>query len=731
MRTMRGLDHTAIRLCLTMALCASSALAQVRYPFQDKSLPVEKRVDDLVSRMTLEEKILCLATRPAVPRLGITASGQEEGLHGLALGGPARWSSHDKPPVPTTIFPQSRGLGNTWDAPLLREVAAVEAYEARYYFQRKEDPRGALVLRAPNVDLSRDPRWGRSEESYGEDPFLVGTLAVSFIHGLQGDDPNRWMASSLMKHFLANSNEDGRGSSSSNFDERLFYEYYSVPFRMGIEQGGAQAMMTSYNAWNGIPMTVNPVLRATVIKRWGFDGILCTDGGALTNLVADFHRYPDLAQAAAAAIHAGINQFLDDSYYDAVHGALSRHLVTEAEIESSIKGSFRVMARLGLLDVPEDSAYAAIGRTVDKQKGPPADWAEHKALARRVTDESIVLLKNEGEMLPFDRKTIHSIAVIGPYADKVLLDWYSGTPPYTVSPVEGIRAAAGKEIKVEFYDGSDLGKAAKIAREADRVVVVVGNHPTCDARWALCPNPTDGKEGIDRKSVLLDQEQLVAKVFAANPKTVVALISSFPYIMGWTQAHLPAIVHMTHGSQEEGNGLADVLFGVYNPAGRLTQTWPATEAQLPPMMDYDLRHGRTYLYTKAQPQYAFGFGLSYTTFSYRHARMSAVQAKAGSTVRISVDVTNTGKRDGDEVLELYVKHPQSKVERPQQELKGFTRVHLKAGETQAVSLPLRIDDLAYWDVAAQKFTVEPETIDVVVGSSSDAPKFGGKIQIVP
>ncbi|HZL28379.1 MAG TPA: glycoside hydrolase family 3 N-terminal domain-containing protein, partial [Acidobacteriaceae bacterium] len=318
--------------------------------YRDVHANPEKRIDELLARMTLDEKIHALSTDPSVPRLGIAGSNHVEGLHGLALGGPGHWEGRNQAVVPTTQFPQARGLGQTWDPALLQEAAAQEAYEARFAFGKYH--RGGLVVRAPNADLSRDPRWGRSEESYGEDPFLVGTLAAAFSRGLQGNDPRVWMTASLLKHFLANSNEDGRGGSSSNFDERLFHEYYAVPFRMAVETGHASSMMTAYNAWNGVPMAANPVVRDVAMKQWGLDGIVCTDAGALTNMVKLHHAYKTLPEAAAAAIHAGINQFLDD-YRQPVRDALAQKLITEQDIDRNLRGVYRVMLRLGLLDPAE------------------------------------------------------------------------------------------------------------------------------------------------------------------------------------------------------------------------------------------------------------------------------------------------------------------------------------------------------------------------------------------
>ncbi|MGA7027128.1 MAG: glycoside hydrolase family 3 N-terminal domain-containing protein, partial [Candidatus Acidiferrales bacterium] len=519
-----------------------------QYPFQDPRVPVETRINNILSLMTLDEKIHALSTDPGVPRLGIQGSSHIEGLHGVALGGPGGWGGHGLEPLPTTQFPQSVGLGETWDPKLLRQAAGVEGYEARYIFQTdfqyshgsrgQEYRRAGIVVRAPNTDLARDPRWGRSEESYGEDPYLTGTMATAFIKGLQGDNPKYWLTAALMKHFLANSNENGRGGSSSNFDERLLREYYDVPFRMGVEDGGAQAYMTAYNAYNGIPMAAQPILKDITMHEWGFDGIICTDAGALTNMVTEHKYFPDMDQAAAGAIHAGINQFLDN-YKEAVTGAIDKKLVNVAEIDENLRGVYRVMIHLGLLDPAAMVPYTTI-----KGTAPAWDNAEHKAMARKVTQESIVLLKNTEHFLPLDRTKLKSVAVIGPYADIVALDWYSGTPPYAVSALDGIKAKLGGDVQVRFAHDNTDDAAVKIARGADVAIVVVGNHPTCNAGWAKCPLPSDGKEAIDRQSINLEQEEIVKQVYAVNPRTVEVLISSFPFAISWSRENVPAILHM-------------------------------------------------------------------------------------------------------------------------------------------------------------------------------------------
>jgi beta-glucosidase len=710
---------------LTLSALPQNHAPQQPYRFQDPHVPSEERITDLLTHMTIEEKISALSTNPSVPRLGVVGTGHVEGLHGLALGGPGGWEGRNLPVIPTTQFPQARGLGQTWDPALIEQAAAVEGYETRYAYGKYH--RGGLVVRAPNADLSRDPRWGRSEESYGEDPFLVGTMATAFTRGLQGKDQHYWLTASLLKHFLANSNEDGRDGSSSDFDTRLFHEYYSVPFRMAIEDGHADAFMASYNAWNKVPMTENPVLRNVVMKVWGFDGIICTDAGALTNMVKAHHVFQSMPEAAAAAIHAGINQFLDD-YKQPVRDALAQKLITPEEIDRNLRGVYRVMIRLGMFDVNEEIPYASIGFS-NLAKGDPWNWEAHKTLARRVTDESIVLLKNSGNLLPIDSARVKSIAVIGPLVDRVALDWYSGTPPYIVTPLEGIRARAGTAVKVTSSNGTDPAEAAALAAKADIAVVIIGNHPTCDAGWAKCPLPSDGKEAIDRKSLTLEQESLANAVYAANPKTVVVLQASFPFTTNWTEEKIPAILQMTHNSEEQGNGLADVLFGDYNPAGRLTQTWVASMDQLPPMMDYDIRHGRTYLYLHQKPLYAFGFGLSYTTFAYSNLRLSSTRMDANGEVTASVDVKNTGKRDGDEVVQMYVAYPGSSVERPLEELKGFERISLHVGESKTVSFQLTAKSIAYWKDESSGFVVESGTLEVRIGSSSDNIKLRGTVNV--
>ncbi|MBN2613423.1 MAG: glycoside hydrolase family 3 C-terminal domain-containing protein, partial [Bacteroidales bacterium] len=528
-----------------LIILINPCFAQDTYPFADTAIHAEQRIDNLLSLMTLDEKVTCLSTNPSIPRLGVKGTSHVEGLHGLARGGPSNWGRRD--PVTTTIFPQAIGLAESWDPIVLKKVASVEAYEVRYLFQSPKYGKGGLVVRAPNADMGRDIRWGRNEECYGEDAFLTGVLTTAFIKGLQGDHPKYWLTASLMKHFLANSNENGRDSSSSNFDDRLYREYYSYPFMKGVTEGGSRAYMAAYNAYNEIPCTVHPMLKEITVKEWGQNGIICTDGGALRLLVTAHKEYPDLELAAAACIKAGIGQFLD-RYTDGVKGALEKGYITETDIDSVLRGNFRVMLRLGLLDPPEKVLYSKIGLadTID-----PWLKEEHKSIVRDVTRKTIVLLKNSDKTLPVERKRIRSIAVIGPLADTVLLDWYSGTPPYVISPFEGIKSNAGDAINVSCYSGNDNDSAVNLAKNSDLVVICAGNHPVCHyADWGKCTVPSDGREAVDRKSITLEQEVMIQKIYAANPNSILVLISSFPYAVNWSQENLPAILHMTHCSQE-------------------------------------------------------------------------------------------------------------------------------------------------------------------------------------
>ena len=698
-----------------LAMILSRGLPAQEYPFRDTRLSDSERIDNLVSLMTMEEKVSHLSPfLRGIPRLGVKGTRTAEGLHGLAFSGPANWAVKGEGASPTTTFPQAYGLAQTWDPELHGQLASWEAGEIRYLAQHPGPRRAGLIIFAPNADLGRDIRWGRTEECYGEDPYLASVLTAAYVKGLQGDHPVYWKTASLMKHFLANSNENERTINSSDFDDQLFREYYSYPFYKGVTEGGSRAYMTAYNKYNGIPCTVHPVLRKVTVDEWGQDGIICTDGGAFGQLVTEHGYYPDLTRAAAGCIQAGINMFLD-RYREPLMDALEKELVTEADIDRAVRGPLRVMLKLGLLDDSPDNPYTGIGITDTIR---PWTKPEAMELARKATRKSVVLLKNEG-LLPLDGQKLSSVAVIGPSADLVVSDWYAGTPPYRVSILDGIRNALGDGVKINYASSNKADSAIIAAGASDVAIVCMGNHPLgYGLGWGVNHVPSDGREAVDRQAISLEQEDLVKLVLKANPKTVMILVSSFPYAIPWSKAHVPSILHVTHSSQELGNGVADILFGKESPAGRLVQTWSSSIDQLPPMLDYDIRNGRTYMYDPHEPLFAFGHGLSYTRFEYSGIRLNRRSARDGERVEVILQVKNAGLMDSDEVVQLYVAFPGSAVSRPRKALKGFSRVHVRAGESMEVRIPLATHELRYWDEGSGAFVLEKGPVEIMVGPSS-------------
>jgi beta-glucosidase len=679
------------------------------YPFKNPCLGLEERVTNLLGLLTDAEKVSLLTEhQPAISRLGIAAfSTFTEGIHGLG------WAAGVSA-VLSTQFPQPSGLGETWDPDVLTQAFAQVGNEARVYFVKNKGQQVSLAIRAPVVDLSRDPRAGRAEESLGEDPYLVGELAKALVRGLQGSDPRALQAAATMKHFLAYNQEQNRGNNNVILDDRNLREYYLVPFYETIVNAHGQSFMTSYNAVNGAPAVCSPLIKSVVIGEWGFDGMICTDANAMQAAYQSYKYYSSLEDAAAGVVKAGTPVMLSGNAA-AMQQAYTDGKLTKADMDAALAGNFRMRFRLGEFD--PTSPYS----TVDGNSTP---WTSDsaKALARLVTQKSIVLLKNDGNLLPLDKTTLKSLAVIGPNADVVVSDWYGGKPPYTVTARAGITAAVGTGVNVQYALDNTGGQAVKIATGADAAIVVVGNNPICGTTlWATCPSQYDSKEAVDRISIDLDPNQvtLIQAVFAANPKTIVVDMSSFMQAITSVQNSVPAIVQIAHSSQELGNALADVLFGAYNPAGRTSVTWYKALTDIPAKNDYDIRKGRTYMYFQGTPLYPFGFGLSYTTFTYSALRLSAATLASGGSVTVSVDVTNSGTRDGDEVVQLYVSYPTTTgVPRPIKQLRGFKRVTVPAGQTKTVALTLTRDQLAYWDATAKAFAVQPGTVHLMVGGSS-------------
>ena len=719
-------------------LCAVQAFAQTEYPFQDTKLSEEERLDNAVSLMTVDEKIMTIVGM-GVQRLGIAGPGATEAIHGIVRGGDAElpnlgnagqfgnWSGRPQPKYRTsTAFPQAYGVGETWDREMAHIVGDVMSYEARFY--SKDNPWKALVLWAPNADLGRDPRWGRTEECFGEDPYLVGELVAAEVKGIQGDDPTYWRGAALMKHFLANSNEDNRYRTDSRFDEELFRDYYSYGFWKGA-RAGAMSLMTAYNAYNGIPCIAAPFIKEVLIDEWGMKGTIVDDAGALRFMfMPEMHGYAtDVNDAIKKALEAGLSRFID-SRFDQVKAAYDAGYLSDEVINERTKANLRTMLKLGLMDA--ECPYDA--QEFGSEEDIPWERQEFKDKARLVTQKSIVLLKNEGNLLPLDKSKVKKIAVFGNRAEKVLKDWYGALPAYRVSPLEGIKAAVDStQTEVRFQRWDSDGSAQELAKWADVCIVCVGNHPatspdwdgqSVQSPWAYGTVAGDGRESLDRRSLQLETEDLIKVVWQANHNTVVTLISSFPFAINWTAENVPAIVHLTQCSQELGNALADVLFGDYNPAGRLTQTWVKDILDLPNMLDYDIRNGRTYMYAKTEPLFPFGFGLSYTTFKYSHMKVK----KVDDNYVVSFDLKNTGSRDGEEVVQLYAKFNGDSASK---RLRGFERVAVKAGETVPVEIVVPAEDLKLWDSGKHAFDFKKGRTKLMVGASSEDIRLKKRIKL--
>ncbi len=683
------------------------------FPFQNPNLSLDLRVNDLVSRLTLEEKIYFLHQRqPAVPRLGILPyKTGTEAIHGIAWLGVA------------TVFPQAIGLASTWNLDLVKRVGAAAGDEVRGYFFRNRA--SCLNVWSPVVDLLRDPRAGRNEEGYSEDAFLTGQMSVAYCSGLRGDDPFYLKTAPSLKHFFAYNNEAQRDINDSNVDPRNLHEYYLKAFQPAIAANKATGVMTSYNFVNGRPNTLTPYLNS-LVRQWTDQPLLIvSDAFAPSNIVNSQKYYATHPESHAAAIRAGLDSFTDRNEdtnftFNHIKSALEQGLLTPADIDHAVRHIFSIRIRLGEFDPA--NPYAGI---TDSVLCSPA----HQALAHEAACQQVVLLKNERNILPLDKKALTKIAVIGPRANEVLTDWYSGTLPYTITPLAAVQNKVGAGqiqsragVVVTYAADNAANAAVDIARAAEVALVFVGNRPRGDnGSWAGTCSPDEGKETIDRQSINLSeaQESLIQQVYAANPNTIVVLISSFPYALNWANANAPAIVWSSHAGQELGNALAEVLFGDYAPAGRLTQTWYASVDDLPDILEYDIiKANRTYQYFAGAPLYPFGHGLTYTTFEYDNLQLNTRLLGQTDQVVVSVDVTNTGSRASDEVVQLYVRAQRSRVKRPLKELKGFHRINLAPGQTQTVRFTLPASELVFWDVTREKWAVEAGDYDILIGRSS-------------
>jgi beta-glucosidase len=856
-----------IRLLLALALAAPIAAAPAatagaagpQFPFQDPGLSLASRVDDLMGRLTQDEKIGFLHQyQPEIPRLGIKLfKAGTEALHGVA------WTNNyaDNGNVVTaqgTVFPQAVGLASTWDPALIKQVGDAVGQEARGY--NAIDPRiWGTNLWAPVVNLLRDPRWGRNEEGYSEDPTLTGAISTAYGSGIEGGDPFYLQAAPTLKHYLANNNEVHRDTTSSNLPARVLNEYDRKAFQPAIAANAATGVMASYNLVNGRPNTISPDLNT--IRGWTDKPLFnVSDAFAPYNLTGSQGFFATQPEANAALFKAGLDSFTADNnnpqpMIDSIKTALAQGLITQAQVDTSVRHVLELRFRLGDFDF-DGGPYAKITPSVINS---PA----HQQLARKTADEAMVLLKNQANALPLNPATTKKVAVVGPLSNTLYTDWYSGNLPYKVTPLAGITqrlgagatvtssegidrialkdvatgkyvtggtgdtggvlaesattataptqfdafdwgqgvlalrsVANGKYLGYNFNDfrndqaqpnnwfvqqqfkleqrpdgnvviryagyeaafdwsvpfrtpyltlqpdgtlnlgaatadaatefsketlTSGVDSAVAAARGADAAVVVVGSMPFIN-----------GREDHDRSTMDLaaGQEALVKAVKQANPHTIVVLQNSYPDTINWEQDNIPAILWTTHAGAETGHALADVLFGDVSPSGRLTQTWYRSTSDLPDILDYDIINSdRTYQYFQGSPLYAFGHGLSYTTFGYSNLRLSSSTVDPSGTVTVSVDVRNTGTRAGDEVVQLYTHQRTSRVKQPVKELRTFGRVSLAPGQTKTVQLRLKAADLAFWDVTRSRWVVEASAQDIMVGSSSADIRARATLQV--
>jgi len=742
----------------------ANALAQTAAPdYRNPNLPIEQRVADLLKRMTLEEKVEQLGGRhrpgildttgkfsdsnaleafralfsvesktsphdAAVLRnaaqrylvektpLGIPAIFQGEALHGFMENG-------------STSFPQALGLASTWDPELVRQVFTAAADEMA--------SAGDNQAFTPVLDLARDPRWGRTEETYGEDPYLGSRIGVAAIEGLQG--PNflidRHHILATAKHFAAHGEpEGGTNTAPGNYSERVIRESFLAPFRAAVQEAQVGSVMASYNEIDGIPSHVNSWLLDKVLRQeWGFRGYVTSDGGGLQMLVTTHHIAADNADAARQALAAGVDFDLSDgSVYRTVLEQVKEGKVPEWEVDRAVSRVLAAKFRLRLFENPYvDPDYA------QRITNSP----EHRQLALKAAQEAIVLLKNQDNLLPLNLAKLKTIAVIGPNAADVHLGGYSREPAHSVSILEGIRERVGTAARVVYSEGckitegtqgwsawyqnevklpdpesqlKSLQAATEVARKADVAIVVVGENESTN-REAWAENHLGDRDSLD---LLGYQDQLIKSIVETGTPTVVFLINGRPLSINYAAGHVPAILEGWYLGQEGGSAAANVLFGDVNPGGKLPISFPRNVGQLPDYYDHKPSLNRSYLFNGRKPLFPFGWGLSYTTFRLDHLRVDPAAIGTDGETTVSVDVTNTGSREGDEVAELYIHQRVASVTRPVMELRGFQRLGLKPGEMKTVEFKLTPRDLQMLN-QDMHWVVEPGVFDIMVGPSSD------------
>jgi beta-glucosidase len=767
---MKPLSHGAVGLLLLAAL---PVLAQERPAYRDPTRPVDERVRDLVSRMTLEEKVAQtlalwkgkekitddkgqldpagaravlangigqiarpteLRDKPAKillgpredavfnnsvqkwllenTRLGIPALTHEEALHGLV--GPR-----------ATMFPIPIALASTWDPALIERVMSVAALEAR--------ARGTHEVLSPVLDLARDPRWGRTEETYGEDPYLVTAMGLAAIRGYQGTSQRlaKDKVFATAKHFAGHGpHEGGINTAPTSFGERVLRDQYLIPFEAAVTEARVMAVMPSYNEMDGVPSHKNRWLLDRLLRQeWGFDGMVVSDYYAIEQMVSQHHVAADLPDAAGQALEAGVDVELPDiAAYASLPDLVKAGRVSQGALDRAVARGLKAKFLAGLFEDP----YVDPDRA-EKVSNTP----EHQALALEAARRAIVLLKNDKGLLPLDRARLKTLALIGPNAKGVRLGGYSSDPGRGVDIVDGVNKIAGPGVKVLYAEGvriteeppnwtedkvvfgdparnrQRIAEAVGVAKKAEVAVVVVGtNESTSREAWA------DNHLGdVADLRLSSQQEDLIDAVRGTGKPVVVVLINGRPLAIPHVAETVPAILEGFYLGQEGGTALAEVLFGEKNPGGKLPISFPRATGQLPDYYGRKPTSFRSYLDLPRSPLFAFGHGLSYTTFKVENLKVAPDKIGTAGEATVSVDVTNTGRREGDEVVQLYVRDRVASVTRPVEELRGFERVSLGPGERKTVTFKVGPAALRFTDEHMNR-VVEPGTFDIMVGTSS-------------
>jgi len=729
-RVMTGLAILTGVFIFSSAPSPANAQEAANLPYMNPNLPAQERAIDLVHRMTLPEKASQLVNqaRP-IPRLKVPAYNfWSEALHGVISNG-------------TTEFPEPIGLAATFDAPGVHAMGTDIGVEARVR-HRVADRQGGnaadgLDFWAPNLNIFRDPRWGRGQETYGEDPYLTGRMGVAFVTGLQGDSLliDRHHVLATAKHFAVHGQpEGGTNTAPGNYSERIIRENFLVPFQAAVQEGRVGSVMASYNEIDGVPSHINHWLLDRVLRQeWGFKGYITSDGDGLQMLYLTHHVAYNSTDAAKLGLEAGIDYDLSDgSVFRTLADQVKQGVVPVSEVDRATARILAAKFRLGLFDQPYvDPDYAE----------KITNGEEHQKLAAEAARKTLVLLKNDKNLLPLDLSKLKTIAVIGPNAADVHVGGYARDPVHGVSILDGIRNYVGKKANVVYAEGckittapegfrgwwandvelvdpktqtASIQAAVDAAKKADVAILVVGENESTN-REAWGENHRGDRDSLD---LLGAQNDLVKAVVETGKPVVVLLLNGRPLSINYIAEKVPAILEGFYLGEEGGTAAADVIFGDANPGGRLPITFPRTVGALPDFYNHKPTDNRSYAFSTRKPLFAFGYGLTYTTFKYDNLKVTPEKILPGATAKVSLDVTNIGQREGDEVPQLYVHPKVSSVTQPVQRLMGFERITLKPGEKKTVEFAVTPDDLAILDVDMHK-VVEPGIYEMMVGPSSD------------